>query len=218
MRHHHDETIIGHPLEDVHNLDAGLGVKGTGRLIGEHDVGVVHEGAGNRHALHLATRELVWPLVGVLRKPHLRKSIGGTAAPLAASYTREREGELDVGEDRLVRYEVVALEDEAHAVVAVAIPVPGTIALGRDTVDDDVARVSPVKATKDVEQRGLARARGTKHGHELIVTQTDRNRIECDLGEGASPVRLRDIPELKHARLPCRRTFAAPDPEGPWSH
>ena len=218
MRHHHDQAVIGHPLEDVHDLDTDLAVKGAGRLVGEHNVRVVHEGAGNRHALHLATRELARPLVDVLRKPHLREGLDGTTASLSAPHTRERERKLHVGEYRLVWYEVVALEDKAHTVVAVVIPIPRTIALGRDTVDDDVARVSPVKATKDVEQRGLARARGTKHGHELIVTQTDRNRIECDLGEGASPVRLRDIPELKHARLPCRRTFAAPDPEGPWSH
>ena len=46
-----------------------------------------------------------------------------TLATFLAANTRQRERELDVLENRLVRDKVVALEHEADAVVAIGIPV-----------------------------------------------------------------------------------------------
>ena len=47
------------PLEQRHDLDAGLRVEVAGRLVGEQDRRVVHERAGDRDALALTARELV---------------------------------------------------------------------------------------------------------------------------------------------------------------
>jgi hypothetical protein len=43
------------PLEDRHNLLAGLGVERAGRLVGQDDPWAVDQRAGDRHALLLAT-------------------------------------------------------------------------------------------------------------------------------------------------------------------
>lgn len=55
--------------------------------------------------------------------------------------------------------EVVGLEDESDAVVAECVPVAILVFLGRDAVDDEVARVVVVEPADDVEQRRLPRTR-----------------------------------------------------------
>ena len=51
--------------------------------------------------------------------------------------------------------EIVGLEDEPDAVVAECVPVAILVFLGRDAVDDEVARVVVVEPADDVEQRRL---------------------------------------------------------------
>ena len=70
------------------------------------------------------------------------------------------EGQLHVGQHRLVGDQVVALEDEADGVVAVGIPVPVRVLLGGDAVDDEIAAVIAVQTADDVQQGGLAGAGG----------------------------------------------------------
>ena len=51
---HDHETVFGDVLQQLHDLNAGLTVQCAGRLVGQQDVGVVDEGAGDGHALHLS--------------------------------------------------------------------------------------------------------------------------------------------------------------------
>ena len=136
VRDHDDQAVLGDLLEQVHDLDGGGGVQGAGGLVGEQDLGVVDEGAGDGHALHLAARQLAGALVQVPAEAHALEGLRRAATALGAAHARERERELDVGQDGLVRDKVVALEHEADAVVAVRVPVAvGVLARG-DAVDD----------------------------------------------------------------------------------
>ena len=56
----------GQVLELVDDDAAGMAVEGRGRLVGDDQVGQADHGAGDRHALLLAARELVGPGVGLL--------------------------------------------------------------------------------------------------------------------------------------------------------
>ena len=199
VRHHDDETVLSDLLEEVHDLHGRCRVEGSGRLVGEHDLGVVHEGAGDRHALHLAARKLARTLVHVLGQTDAVEGGEGALAPFRARDAGQRERELHVREHGLVRDEVVALEHEADAVVAVGVPVTVAILLRGDAVDEKVARVKVVEAADDVEHRGLARPRRAEDGHELVVPERDGDAVKRRLRERRRDVLLADVPELEHA-------------------
>ena len=188
VRDHDDEAVAGNLGKQVHDLDARLGVKGSRGLVCQHDLWVVHKGAGDGHALHLSAGELGRSLVDVLAQAHALERRAGALAALGATDARQRERELDVLQDRLVGNEVVALEHEANAVVAVRVPVRIRVVSRGNAVHDDVARVRVVEAAQDVEKRRLARARGAEHGHELALSKRYGDAVERALHEVAGLV------------------------------
>ena len=88
------------------------------------------------------------------------------------------ERELYVSEHRLVRNEVVALEDEADSVVTVHVPVSVLVGLGASAVDDEIAVGVAVQTAHDVEHGGLSTAGGAEDGNELTVTEGDVHALE----------------------------------------
>ena len=124
------------------------------------------------------------------------KSIEGALAALGAGNTREGQGQLDVRENALVRDQVVGLENEANAVVAVGVPVARLVVLRRNTVDDEVAALKTIEPTDDVEHRRLARAGLAQHGHKLVVAERHGDLVERHLHEVGGLVGLDDLLEL----------------------
>ena len=86
----------------------------------------------------------------------LLQRFGRALASFGAGNARKRECELDVGQHGLMGDEVVALEHESDAVVAIGVPVAIFVLLGRDAIDDEVARIVVVEASDDVEHGGFA--------------------------------------------------------------
>ena len=87
VRDHDNEAVVGDLGEQVHDLDARLGVEGAGGLVGQKDLRVVDEGAGDGHALHLAAGELAGLFVHVLAEAHALERLHGALAPLGARHT-----------------------------------------------------------------------------------------------------------------------------------
>ena len=56
-----------------------------------------------------------------------------------------------------MRDQVVGLENEANAVVAVGVPIARLVVLRRDSVDDQVTTLEAVQAANDVEHRRFTR-------------------------------------------------------------
>ena len=56
--HHDDQTVLSNIAQEVHDLNAGLGVKCTGRFVSQEDFRIVDERSSNSDALHLAARKL----------------------------------------------------------------------------------------------------------------------------------------------------------------
>ena len=158
VRDHDDEAVAGHVAQQVHDLHARLGVEGAGGLVGQQDFGVVDEGARDGDALHLAARHLRGLLVDMVFQADPFQGVEGPLAALGARDARQGQGQLDVRQDALVRDQVVGLEDEADAIVAVGIPVARLVVLRRNAVDDEVSALEAVEATDDVEHRRLAGA------------------------------------------------------------
>ena len=146
--------------------------------------------------LHLAARHLRGLLVDVVLQADAFKGIEGTLAALGAGDTGQGEGQLDVGQDALVRDQVVGLEDEADAVVAVGVPVARLVVLRGDAVDDEVAALEAVEASDDVEHRRLAGARLAQNSDEFVVTERHRDLVERHLHQVGGLVGLDDLLEL----------------------
>ena len=138
------------------------------------------------------------------------KRLARTLAALGMAHARERKRQLHVFQNGLMRNEVIALEHKADAVVAVGIPIAIVKVLGRNAVDEQIARVKVVESANNVEHRSFARARRAQNGHELIIAKRQAHAIERHLRK-----RLRDIPfanifELQHGRQPLPRGRTRP--------
>ena len=182
VRDHDDQAVVCDFREQVHDLDARLGVERAGGLVGQQDLRVVDEGARDGDALHLPAGKLTGLLVDVLGQADAPEGFQGPFAALGARHARQRERQLHVGEHGLVRDEVVALEHEADAVVAVGVPVAVLVLLGGNAVDDQVARIVMVKPAHDVQQRGLARARRPQDRPRTRCHGTTRTRRRAPPG------------------------------------
>ena len=175
----HDDRLAGvvELAEHLHDLVAGLGVEVAGGLVGQDDVGVVDQRAGDRDALLLAAGELgravVEPVVQADQPGQLQGPLLDRRGDLAAALVGQRE--LDVLDDRVLLDQVVRLEDEAD----VAAPDLGQLVvaeLGDVAVAEDVlAAGGSVEAAEQVEHRALARARGAHDGDVLALIEIDRD-------------------------------------------
>ena len=94
--------------------------------------------------------------------------------------------------------QIVALEDEAHGVVAVGVPVPGGVLPGGDPVDDELPLVVAVQTADDVEQRGLAGAAGPQDGHKFVVPQAQAHPVQSPLYQRAGFIYFFDVLDLQH--------------------
>ena len=86
-------------------------------LVGQQDRVAGGEGAGDRHALLLAARELVREVLVPVAEPDLVERRGGDLPVVAAG---DVGAELHVLERRQRREEVERLEDEGHRLAAEA--------------------------------------------------------------------------------------------------
>ena len=212
MGHHHDQLLAGDLAEQIHHLDTGLGIERPGRLVGEQDVGVVHQRAGDRHPLHLSAGELIRALFDLIPEPHAHQRFGRAFAPLGFGYAGEGQGKLDVRQHGLVRDQVVVLEHEAHRMVAVGVPIGVAVEFGRNAADDEVARRVVVEPADDIQERGFPASGGTQNRDELVLAERDRDPLEGDDRTLPLSVFFSDVAQRKHDRVsfrlrPRRRIF-----------
>ena len=212
MRDHNNQTVARHVLEQVHDLHGRCGIQSAGRLVGQHNLGIVDQSTGDGHALHLSARKLARALVNVLAQADFLQRLARTLAALGMPHARERERQLHVFQNGLMQNEVIALEHKADAVVAIGVPIAVVKVLSRNTVDQQVARVKVVESADNVEHRGFTRTRGTQNGHELVVAKRQAYVVERHLRK-----RLRNVPfansfELQHGRQPLLRRHPARSP------
>ena len=125
-------------------------------------------------------------------------------------HARERERQLHVFQNGLMRNEVIALEHKADAVVAIGIPIAIVKVLGRNTVDQQVARIEMIESADNVEHRGFARARGAQNGHELVIAKRQAYVVERHLRKRLRNVPFANTPELQHGRQPLPRGRTCP--------
>jgi hypothetical protein len=77
-----------------------------------------------------------------------------------------------------VRDKVIALEDEANAMVAVYVPVAVRIGLRASTVYYEVARGVMVKTADYIEQCGFSASGRSEYGNKFVLAERDVNAAQ----------------------------------------
>ena len=162
-------------VEQRRDLLAGRLVELAGGLVGQQQPRPVGERARDRHALHLAARELRRPMVGARRRGRRTRAAPSCAAAVApaserrpptAAARRSRRGQH--------RQQEEALEDEAD------LPEPQEAAprIGQSAdvlpVEEQRAREVVLHAAEHVQQRGLPAAR--RSAHRDVIAGCDLKR------------------------------------------
>ena len=117
---HHDDgrAFLVELAEHAHDLLAVRGVEVAGRLVGQDQLGLADQGAGDGDALLLAARQLRRPMLGAVRDADL---VEHSLDPLPALRCRViviEQRELDILAHRKLVDQVEALEDEADVALA----------------------------------------------------------------------------------------------------
>src|SRR5579864_6021831 len=93
---HHGVAAGVQLVEELHDLDRGGGIEVAGRLVGEQQRRVVHQRAGDRHALPLAARQLVGVVVHAVGQADALEREAGALPPIAARDAGIDQRQLDV--------------------------------------------------------------------------------------------------------------------------
>ena len=135
-------------------------------------------------------------LVQLIAQPHLLQCLGGAALALCTRDAGNGQGQLHVGQNGLMRDQVVALEHKADGVVAVGVPIAVGVLFGGNPVDDKVTAVVPIQPADDVQQGGLTGAGGAQDGDKFAVAQVQADIIQCGLYKVTGFVFLADLFQL----------------------
>ena len=190
MRDHHDELVARDFLEKLHHLHARIGIERAGRFVGQQNVRLVYQRAGDGDALHLAARELIGALMQLVSKPDPLERFLRALSALRPADAGNGQRELDVRQNRLMGDQIIALKNKADGVIAIGIPVAIPVFLRGNSVDDQIAAVIAVQAADNVQQRRFARPARPQHGDEFIVPQVQVHIIQRPLHEVAGLICL----------------------------
>ena len=208
MCDHDDKPLACDLLDEVHDLDTGLGIERARRLVCQQNGGIVDERTRNGDALHLSARELIGLFVQFPAEADPRERFDGASFALFAAHARNGERKLDVPQDRLVRNEVVGLENKSDPMISVDVPVAVLIILCRTPFNDKVARRIVIQAADDVEKRRLAAARRAEDADKFVFAKFQAHAFERVNIAGSHFVVLPDIRQFQHIHLLIRPTGA----------
>ena len=202
MGDHDHEPVAGDLLQHLHDLHAGFAVQGAGGLVRQDDLRIVHQGTGDRDALHLAAAHLPGLFLQLVPEADALERLPRALFALGSADAAERQGELHVGQDRLVRDQVVALEHKADRMVAIGVPVVVGESLCGFSVDEKIAFGVAVEAADDVEHRGFSAARGAENGNKLALAEIDADVIHGADGGISRHIVFDDIFQYQHVMPP----------------
>ena len=198
MGNHNHKPVARHLFQKFHHLHAGLAVQRASRLICQKDIRVVHQCACNGHALHLPAGKLVWALVHMFAKAHLFQRFHSAAPSLGARHAGYRQRKFYIGEDALVRNQVITLKNETYRMVPVGVPVSVCITAGGNAIDYQIAAVVAVQPAYHIQQCCFARAAGPQNCHKFTVTKAQTHMVQRLLHQIARFVLFANILYLKH--------------------
>ena len=195
---HDDQPILGDLFQKIHHLDAGIRVQGARRFIRQKNIWIIDQGAGNGHALHLSTGHLVGFFMQLLTQTHLFQRGDGPFTAFRSGDAGNGQRQLYIGQHGLMRDQVITLKHKSNRMIAVGVPVPVFILLGRDLIDQ-ITAVITIQSADDIEQRCLTGTTGAQDGYKLIIPQVQADIVQSFLHQITGHILLTYIFDLQHA-------------------
>ena len=121
MRDHDDR----HPQRTIesenhlHDFSSGAAVEVSGRLIGQQELGLIHQRSRQRCALLLAAGELTGPMRKASAKAYAVKRLPGQAGTLCPLDFSKAHGKLDIFFESHGRNEIEGLKDHSYFAQAI---------------------------------------------------------------------------------------------------
>jgi hypothetical protein len=180
MRDHDDRRALlgGEFGEQSPEFGAGVRVEVAGGFIGQKKGRRVQKRSSNGDPLLLAPRQGVRAMVCTGRDSQTLEEFGAALVECAGVITREDAGELDVLASRQRGDQVELLEDDPDLLAAEERRGVLIERVDRLARDHDLASVGLVERGEEVEEGGLARARGAHDGIEARL-----GNVEVDAAE-----------------------------------
>jgi hypothetical protein len=135
-----------------------FGVEVAGRFVGQDHFGIVDEAAGDGHALLFAAGKLVGPVLEPFAEPDALQQFLRLGLCLRRRHAGHAGGQGGVFHGIQFGQQTVRLKDEAEPAVAEFGQGSGRQLAEILASRPDIARVRPVQAAEQVQQRALARA------------------------------------------------------------
>ncbi len=185
-------------LQQAQDLVGGLAVEVAGGLVADQQLRVGHDRARDRHALLLAAGELARLVLGAVGQADHVERDADVLAPLRLAQFRQQQRQFDVAFGGEHRHQVVELEHEADIARAPFRQLPGRELVDAAAADQDLARGGLVEAADQVQQRGLAGARGPHQRHEVALGDVEREPLQHRHLLLAALVDLAHVAHLHH--------------------
>jgi hypothetical protein len=141
-----DTVLAVETLEDLQNLDAGLGIEVTRRLVGEQNRRLVDESASDGDALPLTARELIRPMLDAVTELDALESFRRALSALVSADTGVDQRQLDVMERGRAGEQVERLKNESD------LAIPDASQLVLVLVGDQLARQPILTGVRRVRQ------------------------------------------------------------------
>ena len=171
---HRHVLVTADVLQQLQDLLAGLIVERAGRLVAQQQLRLLGDCARNGHALLFAAGQLRREIAQPVAQADLVQGVGRVEM-VGADLRRE----FDVLQCGQIRHEIVELEDESdvHPPVGyeVAFAQSGDVA----AADDHAPGGGGVHAAKDVQRRGLARARLPEDHRQFASVGGETGLVQC---------------------------------------
>jgi hypothetical protein len=190
-KHQRGTAIALEREKQIHDGGARRLVEIAGGLVRHQDRRVRHDGAGNRHALLLAARQL--RRIMMQSRPEAHGLQFGLRPLEGVILARQLQGERHVLECRHGGNEMEGLEHDADA------PASKTgerilVEAGQiRAVHDHPAGIRALQSRHGHEQGGLSGARGTDETHRLALADAERNALQDMHPCGPAPEAQIDI-------------------------
>ena len=188
----------------LHQLELRLGtqflVERGERLVEQQHARALDQGAGKRHALALAARQLVNFAPAEALQPGEVEHLGDARGDFLASHVLLAQSEGDVAFDREVRKQRVALEHHVHG--------PPMRRHRHDilSAEKDAPFARRLEAGEHAQQRRLAAAGRAEQREEFALRNFQGKRFDCGDGTEALADRLEADQRCSSAcALVCRR-------------
>ena len=188
---HHGQTVVGETASESFDTESAVGIEGRGRLVHEHDLRCGQKGAGETHALGLATREVVGsPIQQIGREADGRHRLGPSGSV-----------EIGAGHAQVLEHSASerrrALEHHADASSQVPRIEPGAV----DAVEMNRALGGHGQAVGQSQQGRLARPRGPDQDRDPARLGPQRDSVQhrpAVTGHPRDPVHLQQSRRPRH--------------------